>query len=99
MEDICLYNMIKYLQNGTKLHIGVLFFGSYGNKMCELPDAHRIHTSTICEEIKTSSKVSYKRCVRCRNLALRKALRTKKTIWRNVHKRNLRIHPPGCNQR
>lgn len=78
MEDICLYNMIKYLQNGTKLHIGVLFFGSYGNKMCELPDAHRIHTSTICEEIKTSSKVSYKRCVRCRNLALRKALRTKK---------------------
>lgn len=78
MNEISLYNMIKYLQNGTNLHIGVLFFGNYGNKMCELPNEHLIHSSAVCEEIKTASKISYKRCFKCRNLALRKALQTKK---------------------
>lgn len=77
MNEISLYNMIKYLQNGTNLHIGVLFFGNYGNEMCEVPYSHHIHTSPICEEIKGLNKISYKRCFKCRNLALRKALNTK----------------------
>ncbi|MBQ9940543.1 MAG: helix-turn-helix domain-containing protein [Clostridia bacterium] len=77
MENIKLYNLIKYIQNGTNLHIGVLFLGNYWNKMCELPRNHIIHTAPICETIKNRSKTSYKKCFFCRNLALKKAITTK----------------------
>lgn len=75
--DRNLYDMIKYLQRGTNIHIGILFFGNYGNKMCELPRRHEIHSGKICEEFKTCNRIGYKRCFMCRNLALKKALVTK----------------------
>lgn len=78
MDEIKLYNLIKYIENGTNLHIVVLFFGNYGNKMCELPRNHIIHTAPVCEDIKAQSRYSYKKCVFCRNMAVRKALSTKK---------------------
>lgn len=73
-----LYEMITYIENGTNLHIGVLFFGNYGNKLCELPHKHHIHSSAVCQFFKTKSKQGFKRCFRCRNIALNKALTTKK---------------------
>ena len=72
-----LYELIKYLQNGTNLHIGVLFFGSFGNTLCRLPHAHEIHSGRICTEQKREG-AGFRRCFRCRNMALKKALEEKK---------------------
>ena len=72
-----LYDLIRYLQRGTRLHIGVLFFGSFGNELCRLPHAATIHSSPVCEQMKMGS-AGFRRCFRCRNMAIRKALKTKK---------------------
>ena len=80
MENSPLYNLIQSIEYGTKLHIGVLFFKDYGNSMCELPRHQKIHQSTICDFFKNQSRNSFFRCVRCRNLALHKALTTKKSF-------------------
>lgn len=72
-----LYDVIKYLEFGTKLHIGVLFFGNYGNELCELPFSHQIHSSPFCTHAKNNIKNGYRRCFACRNLAIEKALKTK----------------------
>lgn len=74
-----LYELIQYLQRGTKLHIGVLFFGSFGNALCRLPHAATIHTSPVCTLLK-SGVAGFRRCFRCRNMAIRKALETKKAF-------------------
>ncbi len=79
MEYNSLYDLIRYLQYGTKLHIGVLFFGDYGNKKCILPNSHKIHSGKICDVFKSSDN-GFKRCSKCRNLAIKKALLTKKTF-------------------
>ena len=71
-----LFELIRHLERGTRLHIGVLFFGNYGNELCRLPRSHSIHASPICEHFKRSH-LDYRRCFRCRNLALKKALETK----------------------
>ncbi len=78
MERENLYNVIKCIQKGTNLHIGVLFFGSHGNEMCELPREHHIHSGSVCTALKSRSSTHFKRCFKCRNLALQKALTTKK---------------------
>lgn len=75
-----LYNLIQNIEYGTNLHIGVLFFKDYGNRMCELPKRQEIHQTPICDIFKTHSKHSFKRCLRCRNLALKKAITTKKAF-------------------
>lgn len=72
-----LFDVIKYLELGTKLHIGVLFFGSFGNELCELPFSHQIHSSPFCTKAKAETKNGYRRCFACRNLAIEKALKTK----------------------
>lgn len=72
-----LYDVIKYIELGTRLHIGVLFFGNYGNELCTLPFSHQIHSSPFCTHAKNSTKNGYRRCFACRNLAIEKALRTK----------------------
>lgn len=77
MKHRNLHEMITYIQRGTNLHIGVCFFGNYGNEFCTLPHRHQIHSSQICESFKNQSKYGYKRCFACRNLALKKALTSK----------------------
>jgi len=77
MEYSSLYDFITYLQYGTSLHIGVLFFGNYGNEKCILPFEQTIHASKICDEFK-SYEGNLKKCFRCRNKAINKAIRTKK---------------------
>lgn len=76
MEGRGLYDLIGHLERGTKLHIGVLFFGNHGNELCRLPHKHKIHSSEICETFKSGHN-AYRRCFRCRNMALKKALETK----------------------
>ncbi len=72
-----LYDLIQYLEKGTHLHIGVLFFGRFGNALCRIPHAHTIHSTPVCWEMK-SVGAGFRRCFRCRNLALQKALNEKK---------------------
>jgi AraC-like DNA-binding protein len=73
METAKLIDLIETLSCGTKLHIGVLFFGNYGNEKLILPHAHQIHFSPLCEQFKSTGK-GYRRCFRCRNASIRKAL-------------------------
>ena len=80
MEKLKLYDIIKYLELGTKLNIGVLFFGNYGNEFCELPFLHQVHPSPFCLHSKNSTKNGYRRCFACRNLAIKKAFDTKRAF-------------------
>lgn len=80
MSESPLYQLIQQIEYGTHLHIGVLFFKHYGNAACELPNKHAVHAGPICNILKTASRNSFFRCVRCRNLALQKAL-TEKTAF------------------
>lgn len=75
-----LAEMITFLEYGTKLHIGVLFFGNHGNEMCTLPHSRIIHISPLCDMFKNQSKKGYDRCFACRNLALKKAIATKQSF-------------------
>ena len=72
MEYSTLYDLIRFIERGTKLHIGVLFFGQYGNERLMIPHSHQIHTGEICEHFKTTPE-SFKRCFACRNAAIRLA--------------------------
>lgn len=71
-----LNQLIESLEYGTKLHIGVQFFGNIGNDLLALPAARRIHSSPICDEAKALPG-GLRRCYRCRNLAFQKAVKTK----------------------
>lgn len=77
MKYSSLYDLITFLQYGTKLHIGVLFFGDYGNSKLNLPRSHKIHSGNICEQLKLQES-GYRRCFACRQLAVKKAIREKK---------------------
>ena len=77
MEFCDLYQVIESLEYGTNLHIGVVFLGNHGNSKCDLPHSHTIHSNEICENFKRVPK-DFERCLKCRNLAIRRALRDKK---------------------
>ncbi len=72
-----LYDLIYLLEKGTKLHIGVIFFGNYGNERLILPQSHRIHDAAACDLLKS---VSYERCFSCRNLAIKRAIKSKEAF-------------------
>lgn len=79
MDYSNLYDLVLGLSYGTNLHIGVLFFGHYGNQKLILPYGHTIHTSPVCNAIKNNPDI-YPRCYRCRNAAIEKAIRSKKAF-------------------
>lgn len=79
MNYSSLNDLIDYLEYGTKLHIGVLFFGSYGNEKLVLPHEKQIHKSPVCGAMKGSPN-GYRRCYYCRNTAVKKALLTKESF-------------------
>ncbi|MBQ8743332.1 MAG: helix-turn-helix domain-containing protein [Clostridia bacterium] len=71
-----LNDLIDSIEYGTKLHIGVLFLGNYGNEMLSLPRRKQIHACPICDEMK-SRRGGFRRCFYCRNAAIKKAMETK----------------------
>ena len=73
MEYSELHELISFLQNGTKLHIGVLFFGDFGGKGLTLPQEHTIHASNVCWEFKNRAG-GLQKCYRCRQSAIKKAM-------------------------
>lgn len=72
-----LYDLIRYLEYGTKLHIGVSFFGNVGGEAFKLPHGHTIHDSAVCWRFKKDERGA-RRCFCCRQAAIRKAQIEKK---------------------
>lgn len=79
MNYSSLYDLIKYLEYGTNLHIGVLFFGSYGNEKLVVPRDKTIHSRPVCKEFKKEPK-GMTRCYRCKMAAVKKAISTKEVF-------------------
>lgn len=79
MENSDLSRLITCLTYGTKLHIGALFFGNFGNERLHLPYDHTIHASPMCVQLKNLPN-GYRRCYTCRNMAIRKAVATKQAF-------------------
>lgn len=79
MEIANLFELIEMISRGTKLHIGALFFGQYGNDKLLLPHERQIHFNPLCEAFKSTGR-GYRRCFRCRNMAIRKVFREKSSF-------------------
>lgn len=75
MDYSSLYDLIKNIQYGTNLHIGVVFLDDYGNTKTTLPSKLAIHSSPVCEVLKVRQG-GFERCFRCRQAAIRKAIKT-----------------------
>ncbi len=73
MDYSSLIDLISSIEQGTRLHIGVIFFGAKRDKRLLLPFSATIHTSEYCWKLK-ESKVVADKCYRCRQLAIRKAV-------------------------
>lgn len=77
MNYSSLFNLIEALEFGTKLHIGVIFFGLKRNSLMMLPYDATIHSSKYCCKIK-EERTDARKCYRCRQFAIRKAIKGKK---------------------
>ncbi len=77
MDYASLYDLLGCLSYGTHLHVGVLFFGKYGNEKLSLPHEQTIHASPVCETLKTG-ELGYEKCFYCRNAAIRRATEEKR---------------------
>lgn len=75
-----LYDLITSIEHGTQLHIGVFFFGVKRHERMLLPSEATIHSSKYCWKMKESA-VMQKKCIRCRQLAIRKAMHTGKPFY------------------
>ena len=79
MDHSNLYDLITYLEYGTKLHIGVIFLGKYGNEKLNISKNHFIHASDVCWEMKNRPG-GFDRCFACRTAAIDKAI-SEKEPW------------------
>lgn len=73
MVAATLNDLITCLEYGTSLHIAVLFLGERTGEGLQLPDYRTIHKSPVCDAMKARGR-GLLRCVRCRNIALRRVL-------------------------
>ncbi len=76
MQYQSLETLINGLIYGTKLQIGVVFFGEMRCDELILPFRSTLHTAEFCEHIKLDIQ-KQKKCARCRSIAIKKAIRTK----------------------
>lgn len=74
-----LMDLITFIEYGTKLKLGVLFFGNYGNEYLQVPFERTIHSSAVCIKSKSLPN-GYRKCYKCRKLAIYKALKYKKAF-------------------
>ncbi len=77
MNYSTLNELITHLTYGTQLHIGVVFLGKYRNEKLILSHENEIHSSKVCAFFKNDYK-NFQKCYRCRNYAIRKAIKGKK---------------------
>ncbi len=81
MEHSNLQEMISCLEYGTNLHICVVFLENHGNFKTELRRENVIHTKPFCSHMHRdilSSAANIEKCIKCRNLALKKAVESRK---------------------
>lgn len=76
MEHSDLFELISCLEYGTKLHISIVFLNNYGNVKTMLPTEHVSHSKPYCDFMKAKHN-GLKKCIKCRNLALKKAVSEK----------------------
>lgn len=74
MEHSSLHDLLLCLEYGTNLHISVVFLDNHGNAKTRLPFESAIHSKPYCDAMKALPK-GLSRCFRCRNIALKKAIR------------------------
>ena len=79
MEYSNLYDMIKMIEYGTRLHIGVLFFSLDRNEKLLIPYSHQIHAAPVCLQFKSQAG-GYERCFACRNAAIENVINTKTAL-------------------
>ena len=79
MNHSNLSDLISMLQFGTKLHISIVFLSDFGNEKTVLPFESTIHCALVCDNFKQSAR-GLKKCFRCRNIALNKAITVKKSF-------------------
>lgn len=79
MEESELCRLIRALEYGTRLQIGVVFFGARRNSRLLLPHGSTIHNAPYCRQMKEDPR-GLRRCRRCRELAIQKAFRTKEAF-------------------
>lgn len=77
MECVGLYDLMKSLEYGTKIHISVVFLDDFGNQKTLLPLSQTIHSKPICSAFKCIGN-GHNKCIRFRNLVLKKAKIEKK---------------------
>lgn len=75
MEYSTLYELIRFLQYGNHLHIGVIFLEGRSGNAFSLPTSQTIHDSAVCWKAKGPGG-NNRRCYRCRQAAIKKAVRT-----------------------
>lgn len=78
MEPISLSDMIRALEQGTKLHICVTFLGHYGNQKTKCTQSQRIHDRPVCRQFKNTRGLSA--CYRCRHIVEKTMIRHRSSI-------------------
>ncbi|MBE6613483.1 MAG: helix-turn-helix domain-containing protein [Ruminococcaceae bacterium] len=92
MQYSSLYELITALEYGTKLNIGVIFFGFRRSERLMLPRSSTIRTGEYCWRVKKNNPCAQK-CYLCRSLSIRKATRLGKPfggvcihgVWEYTH--------------
>ena len=80
METPDLYALIKSLEYGNNLHIGVVFLENNINVKCHLPHEHTIHSAQVCNFLKNIPG-EFQRCLHCRKSRIQRAENEKKPFW------------------
>lgn len=78
MNNSNLFDFIYFIEHGTNIHISVVFLENNGNEKTALPNKHLIHSRPFCTYAKTTH--GFSGCFKCKNLALKKAIQTKKAF-------------------
>lgn len=83
MEHSNLQDLISCLEYGTNIHICVVFLEDFGNHKTELLRKNAVHTKPFCTYMHRdvhSSSEEIEKCIRCRDLALKKAVSGRKAF-------------------
>ena len=80
MEHSSLSELIRALEQGTKIHISIAFYGNFGNRYTHRTYSQTIHDSPVCLEAKMDQD-GLADCYRCRSLTERLLRQRKKAFF------------------
>ena len=79
MELSSLSELMRALEQGTKIHISIAFYGNFGNRYTHRTQSQMIHDSPVCLEAKTAQD-GLADCYRCRRMTERLLRQHKRAI-------------------